>query len=221
MQRFVDLSLSIQLDCGPRPMRAERVPPPDAAQVAPDQWYVMHRLEFLDHIGTHLEAPYHVARDGWDVAGIPLDRLAGEAVLLDLTAVQCGLVSMADVQNAATRAGGIRRDDIVFCRFRQSYGNEDPFLGEPPTFSAEAIAWLVDRGMKMLGVDLGGIELPYSDPRAAYQHNHHQLLSRNIPLIENLTNLDAISGPRFLTTAFPVGVAGIDAFPVRVVAWAL
>ena len=150
-------------------MHIERVPAPEA--VPDGMWYIMHRVDMhLNHVGTHIETPYHVRPDGKDVATVPLSSLCGEAVVLDLTSVPGGgVVSLEDVQSAAERVGGIRRGDIVLARF-----DYDDARRIDRNFAAEAIAYLVDAGMKMMGVDLPGIELPRTDPRAISQHNHHR-----------------------------------------------
>jgi kynurenine formamidase len=180
----------------------------------------MHRVAFMNHVGTHVETPCHVVENGDDLAAVALDRLCGEAVILDLTGLPPGAdVTLAAIRSAAERAGGLRDGDIVFCRFDfdRHYGLPD--APKAPWFTSEAIEWLVERGMKMMGVDSGGIELPPRDPRAAKQHNHHLLLDRGIPLIENLAGLGRLPRNRVTVFAFPVPVRGVDSFPVRVVAW--
>ncbi len=211
--RLVDLTHVIEPEVGVRPVHIERVPAPEA--VPDGMWYIMHRVDMhLNHVGTHIETPYHVRPDGKDVSTVPLESLCGEAVVLDLTAVPGGgVVSLDDITAAAERVGGIRRGDIVLGRFDYDGGPD-----ANRNFSAEAIAYLVDAGMKMMGVDLPGIELPRSDPRAIDQHNHHQLLDNDICLIERVANLASLRKPRVLVFAAPVPIQGLDSFPVRMVA---
>ena len=65
--RIVDLTHIIVPGQGPRPIRIERVPAPQA--VADGLWYIMHRVEMpLNHVGTHIETPYHVDPQGMDLA---------------------------------------------------------------------------------------------------------------------------------------------------------
>ena len=60
----------------------------DAAQItgAPDEegWYIMHRVVMVNHIGTHLEVPYHILENSADLAQIPAEQYIGAAVILDL-----------------------------------------------------------------------------------------------------------------------------------------
>jgi kynurenine formamidase len=199
---------------------AKMVPPPELqGEFAADQWYVMHEVAFLNHNRTHIEAPYHVVKDGRDVAAVPLEQLCGTAAILDLSHLAPGAaVTPAMLEEAARPAGGVQRDDIVLCRFDAYRWAEASPRPAAPHFTAEAIGWLVDQGMKLMGVDLTGIELRGDDPRARLQFNHHQLMDRGIPLIEQVANLHQLTQPRVAVFAFPVAISGLDSFPLRVVA---
>lgn len=211
--RLVDLTHIIEPETGPRPVHLERVNAPHAS---PDGlWYIMHRVEmFLNHVGTHIESPFHVRPEGMDVADLPLERLCGEAAILDLTFTEAGgVVTKADMLKAAEAAGGLREGDIVLARF--DYDGTD---ATKRNFEAESIGCLVDAGIKLMGVDLVGVELPDTDPRLAAQYNHHQLLDNDICLIENVANLSALTRPRVTVFALPIPIKGLDSFPIRLIA---
>jgi arylformamidase len=218
--RLVDLSHTIVPGEGSRPFTATMVPPPELqGRFDPDQWYVMHEVAFLNHNRTHIEAPYHVVKTGNDVAQVPLEQLCGTSAVLDLSHLAPGeAVAVEHVRAAAEPAGGVREGDVVLCRFDVYRWADQSPRPRNPHFTAEAIAWLVERGMKLMGVDLGGIELRGEDPRARLQYNHHQLMDRGIPLIENVANLHRLTQPRVTVFCFPVAIQGMDSFPVRLVA---
>jgi kynurenine formamidase len=170
------------------------------------EWYVMSDVDLMGHAGTHIEAPFHCLKEGADLSQIPLDRLAGDAVILNLANAKAeGGVTLEQVQEAAKAAGGIRKGDIVFCR-----------MGPTPYFATAPLVWLVEQGMKMMGVDSGGVELAHDDTHANV--NHLVLFRAGIPLIERLAHLDSLRRSRVKVYAFPVPVRGLDAFPLRVVA---
>jgi arylformamidase len=159
----------------------------------------------MTHVGTHIEVPRHCLERGADLAQVPVERLVGEAVLLDLrSAVAEGGVTVGQVQDAAARAGGIRSGDIVLGR-----------MGPTGFFAVEALQWLVDQGMKLMGVDSGGVEGPDPEHRNA---GHLVLFRAGVPLIENLDRLDRLRQSRFELFALPIPATGLDAFPLRVVA---
>ncbi|MFV1978876.1 MAG: cyclase family protein, partial [Myxococcota bacterium] len=49
-------------------------------------YYAAHRFRTAEHGGTHIDAPIHFHADGGTVDEIPLDRLVGPAVLVDVSA---------------------------------------------------------------------------------------------------------------------------------------
>lgn len=170
------------------------------------EWYVMSDVELMNHVGTHIETPFHCLKEGNDLSTITLDQLIGDAVILNFSDAEAeGGVTLAQVQAAAKKAGGIRQGDIVFGR-----------MGPTPYFSTAGLQWLVDQGMKLMGVDSGGVELSHDTTHANV--NHLLLFRANIPLIENLTNLDQLTQSRVKVYALPVPVRGLDAFPLRVIA---
>jgi arylformamidase len=217
--RLVDLSHAITPEEGSRPVNIEMVPPPEHDGFPDDQWYVMHKLAFLNHVGTHIEVPYHVIEDGDDLSEVPLESLCGEAVILDLVGAEPGeYMPLSMIQEAAEKAGGIQDGDIVFCRFDYDKWYDDDDGPSWPRFSAESIEWLIEQGMKLMGTDLGGIELGGDDARSDQQYNHHLILDRGIPLIENVAHMDQLSKSRVTVFCFPVGIRKMDSFPLRVVA---
>jgi arylformamidase len=210
-ERMIDLTQVIQ----PTPPDAQRkfvVRIHDAlaeipGKVRPEgEWYVMSDVDLMGHVGTHMEAPFHCLKQGADLSQIPLDRLGGDAVILNLVNAKAeGGVTLQQVQDAARVAGGVRNGDIVFCR-----------MGPTPYFSTAPLKWLVEQGMKMMGVDSSGVELAGDKTQANV--NHLVLFRAGIPLIENLANLNRVSRPRVKVYALPVPVRGLDAFPLRVIA---
>jgi arylformamidase len=166
----------------------------------------MSDVELMDHVGTHIEVPLHCLKQGADLAQVPVEQLVGEAVILDLTGAEAeGGVTLEQVQAAAAAAGGIREGDILFGQ-----------MGATQYFSTAALQWIVDQGIKLMGVDSGGVELSHDTTHANV--NHLLLFRAGIPLIENLAHLDQLSQSRVQAYALPVPVQGLDAFPLRVIA---
>jgi len=170
------------------------------------EWYVMSDVELMSHVGTHIETPFHCLKEGADMSQVPLEKLAGDAVILDLSSAEAEFgVTLQQVRDAAKAAGGVRKGDIVFCQ-----------MGPTPYFTTASLEWLVEQGMKMMGVTSGGVELAHDDTHANV--NHLVLFRAGIPLIERLAHLDRLSRSRVKVYAFPIPVRGLDAFPLRVVA---
>lgn len=169
------------------------------------EWYIMSHVDVMVHVGTHIEVPYHCLEDGADLAAVPVEQLVGDAVVLDLRGAVAGNgVTLGQVQAAADSAGGVRDGDIVLGH-----------MGETGSFSPESLQWLVDEGMKLMGVSSGGVEVDDPDHR----NSCHLILFRaGIPLIENLAHMEQLTKTRVRVYALPIPARDVDAFPLRVIA---
>ena len=81
----------------------------------------MHRVVMDNHIGTHIEVPYHVIEDGDDLAEVPLESLCGEALILDLVGAEPGeYMPLSKIQEAReSRRDPGRRHRVLPLRLRQ------------------------------------------------------------------------------------------------------
>jgi arylformamidase len=155
------------------------------------------------HAGTHADAPLHV-RDGWAAAdAMPLGAFAGAARVLtvdpaprtleirDLAALGDGRIERLLLRTSCSIAGGT-------------------FPAAWPVLSLGAIAALLARGLRLLGVDA-----PSVDERESKSLPVHQaLFAGSAYILENLDLRDAADGAYDLI-ALPVKLAGLDAAPVR------
>jgi len=182
----------------------------------PEGYYVLlHELAFNTNAGTHIEVPRHCFKDGFDLSEFPLENMVGEAVILDLRGCKPQTeVAVHHLLEAEEGSGKIKSGDIVFCMFGHDRFYKTDHYKRCPYFALEAIHWLVERGIKVLGVDAPEIDAP----NAIRPVNHLPLFQANIPLIENLKNLNKIGVSRVYVFILPVKVKFLDAFPVRVIA---
>ena len=154
----------------------------DPASVPPEgRWYVVTQLQMSGHAGTHVEAPLHAVAGGASIGELPVERFFGEAAILDLSHVPWSEpFDLACMRAAAAEAGGIQPGDIAFLRFDLTGGPGQTAAG-PPYPTPEALKWLVEEGVKLVGIDTPGLEVA-GNPALV---NHHLLLDRGIPLIES------------------------------------
>ena len=126
--------------------------------------------------------------------------------MLDLSNCPQGAPLAAEyLQRAAEPGGGVQPGDIALFYFGWERRG-----GELPYPATEALQWLVDRGIKLLGIDIPG------DRRLP---NHHLLFANGFPLIEWRGNLDQLQQPRVYVFAQPLPATQTDAIPLRVLAF--
>lgn len=112
------------------------------------------KVEMLLHTGSHVDFTRHVREDGETAADVALDRVFGEALIVDLSHVGPNhKITVADLEE---RAPEIRKGDIVLVRTDwtdKQWGNFPTYYTESPYCSPEAAQWMVDRGAKAIGFD--------------------------------------------------------------------
>lgn len=185
-----------------------------------------HYVIFMsDHAGTHIDAPFHTNPDGFTTERIPLEWCFSDGVVLDFTDKESGYEIMAaDVEGALKEIGyTLKPLDIVLIHTGASKDwetNED-FLDQQPGMSAGATHYLIDNGVRVMGIDASGWDVPIwkMHETRRYYDAHRVMLEKDYCHMENLVNLDQI--PRshgFKLSVLPIKFRGISGTPVRAVA---
>ncbi len=187
-------------------------------------------LVMEDHTGTHVDAPYHFYDGefrqprGKTIAELPLEKLIGEAVLIDVSDKDVTDPVSRDLLQARAAQQGVqvRRGDIAIIRFWPKGWGEpmDEFLAARG-LTLDACEWLLEKGVKAVGVDHPNLEGRLAREYANLEAPGHLLFlhpAREIPIIENLVNLPDIGRPRFHFVALPLKINGATGSPVRAVA---
>jgi kynurenine formamidase len=102
------------------------------------------------------------------------------------------------------------------------YREERRYLSDHPGMTKESVTWLLDRGVKMMGIDAPGFDPPVPDMmrRGKYWEAHLVMLDREYYHLENMCNLHMIPPPyhSFTVSVLPIKWRGASAAPVRAVA---
>jgi kynurenine formamidase len=195
-------------------------------------YYASNNFSGSEHGGTHLDAPVHFAKGRWSVEQIPLDNLVGPAAVVDVSTA-CATnpdyqVTVADLA-AWEQVHGPLQDVIVLIRtdFSRRWPDATRYLGTAergeaavaklhfPGLSPEASQWLAGKSIKAVGIDTASI-----DPGQSTQFEAHRALyDKNIPGLENLTNLDQLPATGARLTALPMKISGGSGAPLRAVAF--
>lgn len=175
------------------------------------------KLVLGTHTGTHIDAPSHFIPGGRTIDQIPLDLLAGEATMLDLSFAKPN--QEIKVAELAERLGD-RKPRRLVLRFDWSehWGKKDFYTGQP--FLAEECGpWLVDRGIELLGLDTPQADSPFNGRGTPKDSPLHKIfLARGILQLEYLTNLKQIGRDTFQLIALPLNILGGDGAPARCIA---
>lgn len=173
-------------------------------------------LHLYSHAGTHMDAPMHFGLDGTIDEINPSDFI-GEAWIADLRGIApASLIKPAHLEHLQEK---IRKGDSLILHTGWSRFLNQPavYRNQLPRISMELARWLVQRGVKMIGVE---------PPSIADVNNlqevtsvHVTLLQGRVIIIEGLTNLEKIKSEKVWLLAFPLKIKGGDGAPARVMAF--
>lgn len=166
------------------------------------------RMEFSAHTGTHVDAPYHFLKDGSTVEHLPIRTLTGRAYVVDLTGVD---QITREVVESAEIPPRTRRVLFKTRNSKQWAQGADGFIEDYVALHPEAASYLVQRGVKLVGVDYLSVA-PYDDVAPT----HKILLEAQVVIVEGL-NLSEISQGRYSFYCLPLKLAHSDGAPARAI----
>jgi kynurenine formamidase len=183
-----------------------------------------HRYAVGDHVGTHLDSWWHGNPNAPMTEGIPLEYCYGDGVVIDVTHRKPGeRITVEDLKNDLARIGyTLKPLDIVLIKTGASrFNNTQAYMTDHPGMSADATRWLLDQGVKVMGIDAIGfdIPIPVMQKTGNFWESHRVMREREFYHLENLANLDALPKPYgFKVSVLPIKLKGTSAAPVRAVA---
>ncbi len=198
--RIIDVSVPIHEgmvtypgDPAVRIVRAASIAGGDAANLT--------RLDFGVHSGTHVDAPAHFIEGGAGADALALELFFGPCQLLDAT----GFADELGPEALAQLDDGVER--VLFKTRNSDLWERDSFVEDFVRIGAEAAQALVDRGVRLVGVDY----LSVGDPET-----HRTLLGAGVAAIEGL-DLRGIEPGSYTLVALPLKLVGSDGAPARAV----
>ena len=203
----------------------------------PDREFLSLEMVYCSvHTGTHVDAPFHFGttcegRNAKKIDELPLDWFFQDGVVLDMTHKRpAEAITKEDVIAALESIEyTLKPKDIVLF-----YSGADKHFGSKEYMltccgvSPEAIAWLWDQGIKVMGIDALGFDRPYpamlktflsTKDKTALWPAHFCGRNKEYAHIERLANLDKLPQPfGFKVACFPVKIKDAGASFARVVA---
>ena len=203
---------------------------PDAMALATDQ------ITGSVHSGTHVDAPLHYGplcegKPSRSIDQVPLEWCYAPGVVLDLRHKAPGAeITVEDLTAALAKIPyTLRPLDIVLLHTGcDKHWGTDTYLEMQSGLGAKGTAWLLDRGVRVIGIDAWTVDRPLMSMADAYRRtgdknelwpSHMYGRKHEYLQIEKLANLDRLPRPvGFTVAAFPVKFAGCTAGWTRAVA---
>ena len=189
------------------------------------------------HATTHIDAPWHYgpsALDGQTLPTIdemPLELMFGPGVVFDMTHKQDGdEITVADLRQSLSESGAsLTAGSIALIHTgRDRYQGTREYWKRGTGMSPAATEWLIDHGIKVMGIDQWGWDLPFHHQirRSRSEQNRElfwaaHLVGRRKPYwhMEQLRGLSELPADGFDVAVFPLRIKGASAAPARVVAF--
>src|SRR5688572_64168 len=196
-------------------------------------YYAANNFFTSEHGGTHIDAPVHFAQGKQSVDQIPLEKLVGAAVVIDVSDASGRdadyQITVQDFERWEQQHGAIEPDAIVLLKtgFANRWPDAARYLGTAergqaavaklhfPGLHPDAARWLVaNRRIHAIGIDTASIDYGQS---TGYE-SHRVLYERDIPAFENLASLDRLPARGATVVALPMKIKGGSGAPLRAIA---
>ena len=159
------------------------------------------------HSGTHIDAPLHFIRQGTGIDMMPLDTTIGKARVIEIEDTE-------SVKPEELLRHRLRRGERILFKTRNSshVWQTDEFVEDFVFISDDAARFLVERGVRMVGVDYLSV--------GSYKHGgsyvHKTLLGGGIWIIEGLDLSRVIPG-KYELICLPLRLVRGDGAPARAI----
>lgn len=187
------------------------------------------------HSTTHIDAPWHYGptcegKPAKTIDEVPLEWCFGDGIVVDMSHKEdFDAITTSDIKAYLEKHKvDLSPGMIVLIRTdRDKHMGTKKFFTHGTGMSAEATEWLIDQGIKVMGIDQWGwdLPLPYQIEQAKKKQDNtvfweaHLVGTRKEYChIEQLTNLKALPVKGFKVCVFPMKLVGASAAPARVVA---
>jgi len=210
-----------------------RLVPEKAGFTDKGYYYSSNRFIAAEHGGTHLDAPIHFYKDGKSADELSIDRLIGEAAVIDVTEA-CRKdadyqIGVDDLRRWEETQGRQLVDVIVLLNtgYAKYWPDRKPYLGTDqlgadgvaqlhfPGLAPEAARWLCEhRSIKAIGIDTASID----DGQSERFQSHVTLFKHGVPAFENVGDMTALPPSGSTVIALPMKIGGGSGAPVRILA---
>jgi kynurenine formamidase len=164
----------------------------------------VHTLHIGSHVGTHIDAPSHIIEGGKLIGDFEPERFRGKAVVSSVRRVGGEKITIADVLDGGPEPGP---GDALLIRtgWDKYFGDQQAYL-DHPSLSPELAEWAVERQVSLVGTDTISPDEPMKyHLNQEYKHPiHRTLLGHDVLIVENLCNLQAVTGVENNYYAFPI-----------------
>jgi kynurenine formamidase len=175
---------------------------------APGTEFQIGRIEMVANTGTYLDSPFHRYPQGRDLSELDLYSLAN----LHGVVIRCRPRAERAINPDVLADLELRDKAVIFHTGWDIHWRTENYLnGNHPFLTKETADYLVNSGVKLVGIDSYNIDNTENGERPV----HSALLAADIAILEHMCGLGDLPESGFRFFAVPVKVSGFGTFPVR------
>jgi arylformamidase len=165
------------------------------------------KIEMVANTGTYIDSPFHRYAHGKDLSELPMTSIANlDGVLIRATERDGRAITRAAFEDVDVWGKAV----LVHTGWAAHWKTDAYFEGHP-YLTADAAEFLVEAGVKLVGIDSYNIDSTDTGERPV----HSALLGAEIPIVEHLCGLEHVPPSGFKFFSVPVKVKGMGTFPIR------
>ena len=207
--RWVDISIPfrnamVHWPTDPSSPRVERIKDRDKGDRV-----TLTEMQWINHVGTHVDAPLHFIERGKTIDEMPLNATIGRARVIEIEDTE-------SIKAQELVSHRIRRGERILFKTQNSSRcyRTDEFVEDYVFISPAAAHFLVERGIRAVGIDYISV--------GSYLHNemnhetHETLLNNGVYIIEGL-DLSKVKAGRYELICLPILLERGDAGSARAI----
>ena len=168
------------------------------------------RFNFHSHLGTHIDAPSHMIKNGLSLDKMPVSSFSGKAFIISIPDNHKSIKKkhLSPIEDKINKV-----EFILFRTGWSRFWGKEEYLDNYPVISEKALNWLLSFPLKGIGFDMISADSVVED---GYK-NHLAILNKGMIIIENLIfpeDLIHNSGEFF---CLPIPYKNADGSPVRAI----
>ncbi|THU96821.1 putative cyclase [Dendrothele bispora CBS 962.96] len=176
--------------------------------------------------GTHVDAPSHFIPNGTNIDEIPVERLFGPALIVDVSHKK-EREAITWEEDLKPLEGKINEETILlfYTGWSKHYTSNALQYYQHPYLEISAAEEIAKRRVKVIGMDFASPDDSGKGTEGGFPV-HRIILGAGIPIVENLTNLgrlveEDLTKPdtRTIVNLVPFNYAGCDGAQVRALGW--
>jgi len=165
------------------------------------------KIEMVTNTGTYIDCPFHRYENGKDLSQIDLESCSDREGIV----VRVNYNETLAIDASFFRGKELHNKAVLVHTGWDHYWNTEQYFDNHPYLTADAALYLVQSGVKLVGIDTVNID----DTRGNARPVHTILLGSQVLIVEHLCRLEHVPEQGFTFSAVPPKFNGAGTFPVR------